>query len=348
MLIGEWTKHTFIFKTPGGTSRGVLKTKPSWIIKLYDDNNPTITGYGECSIIPNLSIDDIPDFENQLNNIINTIDFTHKTIPNYLPAIQFGIQTALLDLKNGGSFKLFNSSFTSGDSGILLNGLIWMGTIEYMKTQIKQKLEQGFRCLKLKIGALNTSDELSLLKKLRDEFSSDILEIRVDANGAFSPKNAPFILNKLHKLKIHSIEQPIKQKQWDEMKTLCHNTPLPIALDEELIGISDESIMSQMILHIKPQFIIIKPGLLGGFNISDKWINIANECHTGWWITSALEGNIGLNAIAQWTATKKTTIPQGLGTGQVFSNNITSPLEIHKSILYYNPLKNWDLSLIKL
>lgn len=340
MYKAVWIKHILNFKTPGSTSRGILKTKPSWIIKIYNHNNPNIFGLGECSIIPNLSIDDKLDFEKHLTKFLAEADINNPLLDQF-PSIRFALETALIDLKNNGRRLLFDTDFTKSKTGIPINGLIWMGSIDFMKTQIKQKLDAGFNCLKLKIGALNINEELELLRQIRKDFSPETLEIRVDANGAFHPKKALAILNKLNKYKLHSIEQPIKQRQWNEMKELCKLTPIPIALDEELIGIMKENTMDDLLSYINPQYIILKPGLIGGFQISDRWIELADNKNIKWWITSALESNIGLNAIAQWTSSKNTNMPQGLGTGQLFTNNIPSPLEIKKDKLYYSSNKKW-------
>ena len=350
MLQANQIKHTLKFKTPGGTSRGILTTKPSWLIKLYDDDNPKIAGIGECSIIPGLSFDDHPELETQLNTILNKINHNHDIIGEELkqyPSIRFGLETAKLDLKSGGNKIIYQSEFTDGLKGIPINGLIWMGSVDDMKSQIRVKLDQGYKCLKLKIGAININDELDLIKSIRKEFSENLLELRVDANGAFTENNVNQILENLSNHQIHSIEQPIKQGQWHLMSELCRNTPIPIALDEELIGISDFSQMNNLLQTIMPQYIIIKPGLLGGFSISDEWIKLADKYQIGWWITSALESNIGLNAIAQYTYTKHSNLYQGLGTGQLFTNNFSSPLEIRNSSLYYNPDLNWDISFLE-
>ncbi len=338
MLKASLHPHKLIFKQPGGTSRGVLNTKMSWYIQVWDVEKPEIKGLGECSILPQLSPDDKPELEDKLTwccrHINDILPNYHHAIKDW-PAIRFAMEMALTDLKNGGKQILFPSDFTLGKQPIHINGLIWMGPIDEMVHRVEEKLMAGFSCLKLKIGALDFNKELTLLKSLRQRFSPDQLELRVDANGAFSPQNALEILDDLAALDIHSIEQPIKSGQWDAMAALCEKTPVPIALDEELIGFHDESLRRQMLSTIKPQYIILKPSLTGGFASSQNWIDLANEMNIGWWVTSALEGNIGLNAIAQWTATLHNTMPQGLGTGQVFTNNVLSPLMVDKGFLYY-------------
>ncbi len=344
MYKAAFTKHTLKFKIPGATSRGVLKTKHSWYVSVWKDEKPEVKGIGEASIITKLSIDDRPDFEEKLEWSVQNINSFYnwkQTELDDFPSIKFALEMAFLDLKNGGKHILFESDFTKGKSGIYINGLIWMGSYEFMRKQIAEKIEAGFRCIKLKIGAINFEEELSLLKMIRSEFKEDQLELRLDANGAFSAEEALNKLQILSQLGIHSIEQPIQQNQWEEMAKLCSITPIPIALDEELIGLKPEEI-EQMLETINPQYIILKPSLLGGFEASENIIAIAEKRNIRWWVTSALEANIGLNAIAQWTYTLNNALPQGLGTGQVFSNNITSPLEIQNAKLFYNPIKNWD------
>jgi len=349
MLKATVKKHTFIFKQPGGTSRGVLTNKDSWYLIVYNTEDPGCIGIGECSLIKRLSIDDRPDFEKKLSDVANNInDFNNGLIKGLddFPAIRFGLETAMLDLITGGKRVIFNTDFTNGKKGIDINGLIWMGSYNFMRRQIIEKIEGGYRCIKLKIGAINFEDELKLLKLIRKDFNENELEIRVDANGAFNPEVALEKLKRLSEFHLHSIEQPIKQRMWNEMAKLCERTPLPIALDEELIGISSEAEMKNMIETIQPQYIILKPGLLGGFKKSNAFIKLADENKIGWWVTSALEGNIGLNAIAQWTATLKNPMPQGLGTGQLFSNNVDSPLFIRKAKLYFDKTREWNLSKI--
>ncbi len=254
------------------------------------------------------------------------------------------METALIDLKNQEQQGiLFPSNFTSGTKGITINGLIWMGEKQFMFDQIKSKIESGYRCIKLKIGAISFAEEIALLDYIRSQFSASDIEIRVDANGAFMPKTALEKLNKLATFDLHSIEQPIKQGQEDEMAKLCELTPLPIALDEELIGIHTIDEKSKLLSTIQPQYIILKPSLVGGLAASEEWITIAENQNIDWWATSALESNIGLNAISQWVFTKSNPMPQGLGTGQLFINNIDSPLYLKADELYYNPITQWQI-----
>ena len=348
MLTASFQKHTLIFKKPGGTSRGILTSKDSWFIILKDENQKT--GIGECSIIRGLSIDDRPDFELKLEEVCRKIE----NFQNYLdtglaefPAIRFGLETALKDLETGGKQILFPSEFTNGEIGIPINGLIWMGTFSEMKEQIISKIENGFRCLKLKIGAINFAEEISLLKMIRKEFSANELEIRVDANGAFAVGEVLEKLQKLSALEIHSIEQPIRAGQVNEMAKICEISPIPVALDEELIGLKNKQEMQQLLAEIKPQYVILKPSLLGGFSKSKEIIEAANKMNIAWWATSALEANIGLNAIAQWVFTFHNQMPQGLGTGQLFENNIPSPLLIKNANLHHGSQNQWNLDLLK-
>jgi len=340
MLQASYQPYIFKFNFPSGTSRGILTKKPSWFIKVSHTQNPTIVGTGEVSIIPDLSPETPAEIESKLNALILApqlfADTLNESFAGY-PAVRFGFETALLDLASGGKQELFPSEFTRGEKGIKINGLIWMGQKEQMLQQIKEKIEQGFSCIKIKVGAIDFNDELSLLQAIRNEFGAQALEIRLDANGAFETKDALEKLRLLSKLYIHSIEQPIKQGQFEAMRNLCRITPIPIALDEELIGIERHRLKVEMVEYIRPQYIILKPSLIGGLDQTKIWSQIAEEQKIGWWITSALEGNIGLNAIAQWTYLNGSNMPQGLGTGQVFSNNLPSSLVIIRDELW---LKN--------
>ncbi len=344
MISATFHKYILHFKIPSGTSRGVLKTKETWFLVLEKDGKK---GFGECGLFRGLSIDDRPDFEQKLQWVCQRInlgldDLLLKTIE--FPSIQIGLEQAFLSLQSNSSFELFPSKFSESNRGIDINGLIWMGDKQFMKNQIKERIQRGFRCIKMKIGAIDFQTELSLLKTIRKEFSVDDIQLRVDANGAFTPLEAPVKLAMLSKYDIHSIEQPIQQHQIQEMASLCENTPIPIALDEELIGIFDRFQKNKILQTIQPQFIILKPTLVGGFKGSQEWIDMAKKFNIGWWITSALESNIGLNAIAQWTYTLKNKMPQGLGTGSLFTNNFESPLEINNGYLYYNKKKDWNIN----
>ena len=341
MLSAEIFYHNLNFRIPGGTSRGILKNKPTWYIKIYHNDNPSIFGLGECGPIQGLSIEPADKMMDQLKKVQESINDLSSLDLSLFPSINFGIENALKDLKNGGKRIIFQNSFLQGKP-IKINGLIWMGDKYFMINQIKSKIEKGFSCLKLKIGSIDFKEEISILKNIRKQFSSKILEIRVDANGAFSSKNVLQKLDTLGKLEIHSIEQPIAVNQWDYLKEICEKSPIPIALDEELIQLKKEK--NEFIKYISPQYLVLKPTLIGGFEATKKWINIAEENNINWWVTSALESNVGLSAIAQFCANYPLILPQGLGTGQLFSNNIPSPLEIKGENIFYNENKTWDLS----
>jgi len=346
-MLARHTTLNLQFKFPAGTSRGVLLHKPSSFLILEKDG---FKGIGECSTIPDLSIDPQETYSTKLDEVCRLLNSGCEPdsidLSTY-PSIAFGLETALLDLKANGSKCLFPSSFTEGETGIPINGLVWMGDKAFMKKQIREKIEAGYHCIKLKVGAIDFETELEILSGLRQQFSPTDIELRLDANGAFNPNDALEKLDKLSKFNIHSIEQPIRQGQFEAMAELCRISPIPIVLDEELIGVKPAD--KEFILEkIKPAYIILKPSLIGGFKESEEWIRLAEKHNVGWWITSALEANIGLNAIAQWTATLNSNMPQGLGTGQLYHNNIPSPLEIRDAKLYYNIATDWDLSSILL
>lgn len=355
----SFRKYDLQFKRPSGTSRGVLTSKTSWFIEITD-NTSNRKGTGECSVIPGLS----PDFSNE-NQYESMLDFVaselHKLLSeveslesfqlqgNYIfrsnrisgfletlvdfPSIVFGIETALLDFFKETEGILFDNSFSRGEHFIPINGLIWMGDVSFMQEQIEMKLKDGYNTIKMKIGAIDTESELSLLAGIRERFNGNEITLRVDANGAFSKESALPILEKLRDLKIHSIEQPIAKGNWSAMKELCRLNIVPIALDEELIGINDTSDKIKLLDEIQPQFIILKPSLHGGIAGSFEWIQLAKERNIDWWMTSALESSIGLNAIAQFTGEFDVKIPQGLGTGGLYTNNLLTDLVIEKGQL---------------
>ncbi|CAM1364093.1 O-succinylbenzoate synthase [Tenacibaculum litoreum] len=345
MIKATCHKYLLNFKQASGTSRGVLRTKETWFLILEREGKK---GFGECGLFRGLSADDKPNYEEKLHWVCNNINSgLEKLLPELIefPSIQFGLEQAFLSLESNKPFELFPSDFTEGKQQISINGLIWMGDKAFMQQQIKDKLQQGFTTIKMKIGAIDFDTEIALLKSIRKEFSAKEIELRVDANGAFLPKNALEKLQRLSELELHSIEQPIKQGQWQEMASLCEKTPLPIALDEELIGVFSSEEKEKCIATIQPQYIILKPSLVGGFKGSNEWIQIASNHNAGNWITSALESNIGLNAIAQWTYTLNNPLPQGLGTGSLFTNNFESPLEVSNGSLGYNTNKNWHFNI---
>lgn len=340
-----YKKYILEFKRPSGTSRGILKTKETWFIILEEEGRQ---GIGECGILRTLSIDDVPEYEKVLQwtclNIHLGLDELLQELVQY-PSIQYGLEQAFLSLQSADRFELFPSSFTQENKGININGLVWMGDKAFMKSQIQDKLNQGFSCIKMKIGAIDFETELDLLKSIRKEFSKEDIELRVDANGAFTPDNALEKLKRLSEFDLHSIEQPIKQGQFNEMARLCEATPLAIALDEELIGVFSVTDKQKVLQTIQPQYIILKPSLVGGFKGSKEWIDLATDLGISNWITSALESNVGLNAISQWTYMLNNSMPQGLGTGSLYTNNIESPLEVKNGHLYYNNELNWNFNI---
>jgi o-succinylbenzoate synthase len=339
-----YKKYILNFKRPSGTSRGVITKKETWFLILEANGK---IGIGECGILRTLSIDDRSDYEEKLQWVCQNIDLGKDILWDALmefPSIQFGVEMAFLSLQSKTPFDLFPSEFTEGKKNMLINGLVWMGEEYFMKTQIEEKLTQGFSCIKLKIGAIDFEKELGLLRFIRQNFDSKTIEIRVDANGAFSSNEALIKLNQLVEFKLHSIEQPINANQVQEMKKLCQQTPFPIALDEELIGVFGIENKRKLLEEIQPQYIILKPSLVGGFKGTLEWISIAESLNIGWWITSALESNIGLNAITQFTFTLNNPMPQGLGTGGLYTNNFDCPLEIEKGNIQYSIIKKWDTS----
>ena len=342
----EIIPKTLHFKQPAGTSRGVYTTRNVWYIVITDQENPKHFGVGECAPLPALSCDDVPEYLDVLTKTSRLLEENLKTnLENALtsleeleayPSIRFGVETALAHYQ-ARSLQFWHTPFSKGKEGIPINGLIWMGNFDEMYQRIEEKMQQGFRCIKLKIGAIDLEKELELLAHIRKHFTSEQIELRVDANGAFSPTDALDKLKQLSEYQLHSIEQPIRACQWQEMAELCKNTPLPIALDEELIGINNRQQKIELLDTIQPQYIILKPSLHGGIGGSEEWIELAAERGIGSWVTSALESNIGLNAIAQWTATLMPTLPQGLGTGMLFTDNIDYPLHIEGDCLWFDP-----------
>jgi O-succinylbenzoate synthase len=344
-MLASYHKYILNFKRPSGTSRGVMTEKETWFIVLEQDGKK---GIGECGILRGLSIDDRPDYEEKLKWTCANIHLGKDLLWDALlefPSIQFGVEMAFQSLASETPFLLFPSSFTNGTKSIAINGLVWMGSAVFMKQQIEEKLADGFRCIKLKIGAIDFDKELQLLRYIRQHFTPEQVEIRVDANGAFGSNEALCKLNQLSEFILHSIEQPIKKNNTDSMAELCKTTPFPIALDEELIGVFTTTEKEELLLKIKPQYIILKPSFVGGFRGTQEWISLAERHNIGWWITSALESNIGLNAIAQWTFTLNNLMPQGLGTGALYTNNFDCPLQVSQGQLWYSNELNWDLDI---
>lgn len=329
-------RYILQFKRPAGTSRGVLTEKPTWLLTIEHNGR---RGIGECSPLPGLSIDDISDYERSkllwtCAHISLGKEALWEQLKSY-PSIQFGVEQAFLSLEAKQEGVLFPSPFTEGQVPIPINGLIWMGDKDYMQQQIREKLSQGFHCIKMKIGAIDFETEYALLKGIRQQYAPSDIELRVDANGAFSPLEALEKLKRLSDLEIHSIEQPIRAGQYEQMAHLCEASPLPIALDEELIGVACPERKKEILQWIRPAYIILKPSLIGGYKGSEEWIDLAEKQGIGWWVTSALEGNVGLSAIAQWTYTLKNPLPQGLGTGSLYTNNFPSSLEVKNGGLWW-------------
>lgn len=346
-ITAHWKKYRLQFNKPAGTSRGTYHYRDTWFLLL--NNKLGKTGIGECAPLPELSCDATSQFEPMLDYVCANINQAQALLQQALldfPSIRFGLEMALLDLQQGGHRQLFNSDFTQGVKGITTNGLIWMGNKEDMAQQIENKMAMGFQCIKMKIGNLDMQQEFSLLQHIRQRFDASQLELRVDANGAYRPQQAQQVLHKLAELKIHSIEQPIRQGQQHQMADLCREEIVDIALDEELIGVNQPKQMAQLLDTIKPQAIVLKPSLHGGIAGCQRWIKLADERNIYWWLTSALESNIGLNAIAQWSAHLGVTRPQGLGTGGLFTNNLSSPLTMQGEQLCFSRKAKWQLNKI--
>lgn len=337
-------KYVLNFKQASGTSRGILTDKETWFIVLEKDGKK---GIGECGILRGLSADDRPDYEEKLKWTCENIHLGAQKLWEELvefPSIQFGIEMAFLSLKSENPFVLFPSDFTKFVKSIPINGLVWMGDEAFMKAQIQTKIDEGFSCVKLKIGAIDFDTEIDLLRFIRVNFDENQIEIRVDANGAFSKNEALNKINQITGFKIHSIEQPIKKNNADTMSVLCRNSQIPIALDEELIGVFLMQEKEELLLKIRPQFIVLKPSFIGGIRGTLEWISLAEKLNIGWWITSALESNIGLNAIAQFTFLQNNLMPQGLGTGSLYTNNFDAPLTVSEGQLWYDSNKEWKIN----
>ncbi|WP_290384626.1 o-succinylbenzoate synthase [uncultured Duncaniella sp.] len=338
-----WCKYRLDFRFTAITSREQMRQKDTYYIRLADSESDNICGLGEAGLFRGLSCDDRPDYEQKLAEVCENID-RYAARPSLLadwPSIRFAVETAVRDLSNGGRRIICPSPWTAGKETIVINGLVWMGDSNLMRERIATKLAEGFGCVKIKIGGINFDDEVGLLRFIRQEAPG--IQLRLDANGAFTPANALDRLNRLAEFDIHSLEQPIKAGQWTEMRNICQSSPIPIALDEELIGITTKARKEMMLDEIRPQFIVLKPTLTGGIESSEEWIRLAGERGCGWWVTSALESNIGLNTIAQWTATLDSKMAQGLGTGQLYDNNIPSPLTLHGERLSYSPEDEWEI-----
>ena len=351
-LLASFTKKVFHFNFTARTSRGRMNDRTSWFIKVWDESKPDVYGIGECAPLPGLSIDAKPDYEEVLQRVIDAIPSLslrsnsllkdiRTLVPTGYPSIVFGLETAMIDLRNGGERIIFKNSFIESKP-IPINGLVWMGDLDVMLQQASIKIDDGFRCIKIKVGGLNFEKECDILHYIRKKYFREDIELRLDANGSFKPEEALYKLNDLSRFKIQSIEQPIKPGR-PEMEELCRKSPIPIVLDEELIGVDSVEDKKKLLESIKPQFIIIKPSLIGGIQSSEEWISIAEAQGINWWMTSALESNIGLNAICQFTANYQVNVPQGLGTGTLYDDNFQSPLEVVKGEIVFNPKLSWDL-----
>jgi o-succinylbenzoate synthase len=335
-----YRKYQLHFKNPVLTSRGELKVKNGYFLEIHESGK---TGIGECSFIEGLSIDKLDRYEEALDDLCKDFETDNGEIITDLemfPSIAFAVECAFLDYQNGGRRIIFPGDFVKGNSPIPINGLVWMGKKNFMHQQIRQKLRAGFRCIKIKVGAIDFTEEANLLKSIRNEFDPTVTEIRLDANGAFTGKDVFGKLEALAKYGIHSIEQPVKAGQYNLMKEVCSKSPIPVALDEELIGMPANE-RNHLLSWMSPHHIILKPSILGGFAICNKWIDLAESKGIGWWVTSALESNIGLSALAQWVSTKENSRVHGLGTGELYKNNIPSPLFISNGCLGYNPNTPW-------
>jgi o-succinylbenzoate synthase len=347
-LQADYWKKTFQFNFKARTSRGLMRDKTSWFVRVYDQADPSTVGIGECGPLPGLSIDATPAFEETLAYTLEKvpglsrpdIEALDKIVSPGNPSIMFGLETAFLDLMNGGKRVIYRNKFVEGTERIPINGLVWMGDMDFMMNQINEKIALGFRCIKLKVGGLDFDRECDVLSYIRKRYYKENITIRLDANGAFKTDDVLFKLAEMSKFNIQSIEQPIKPGL-PEMEELCRKSLIPVAFDEELIGVKTASEKITMLDSLKPHYIILKPTLHGGFRQCGEWITLAEARGVGWWITSALESNIGLNAISQFTANYPVKIHQGLGTGAIYADNFTSPLTVEAGSIFFNPLDGW-------
>ncbi|MEW5956225.1 MAG: o-succinylbenzoate synthase [Chloroflexota bacterium] len=347
--LASYKKYTLRFKKPAGTSRGTLRQKTVFFIRLADRRRPDRLGLGECAPWPGLSPDDRPDFEAKLAGVCDALNRGQSPTELDLagwPALAFGLETAWLDWQHGGSRRLFENDFSRRGQPLPIHGLIWMGSPEEMLHQVQRKVSQGHTCLKLKIGALDFAAECAVLADIRRRYPPDQIELRLDANGAFAPEIALERLTGLAQFHIHAIEQPIKPGHWPAMAALCAHSPIKIALDEELIGVTSLAGKRELLATIEPHYLVLKPALLGGLASAETWIALAQELGSGWWVNSALESNIGLNALCQWTSSLNPTMVQGLGSGQLYTNNIPSPIKPSGGALIYDHALAWDVSAI--
>lgn len=344
------SKRVFNFAFKARTSRGPMKDKTSWFLRMENDASPGISGWGECGPLPGLSVDFSKDFGISLGDLVRKINESsfskhdeakiRKIVPANFPSVLFGVETALMDLRNGGRRVVYQNSFREGKP-IPINGLVWMGDMDFMMDQVNTKISQGFSCIKLKVGGLDFDRECDILHYIRRRYYRDNIVIRLDANGAFKTDDVLYKLGELAKFQVHSIEQPIRPGL-GEMEELCRKSPIPVAFDEEMIGVFDRDSKTALLKKLKPQFIVLKPTLHGGLQGCDEWISIAESMGIGWWITSALESSIGLNAICQFTANYNPVIPQGLGTGVIYTNNVIAPLSVKGGSILWDPAGVWE------
>lgn len=347
VITASYTKYPLTFKKPAGTSRGYLYHQENFFVRLTDSANADCFGLGECGPLVGLSVDDRSDFEAQLARICTEINqgriIDDLSLDDF-PSIAFGLEAAHLDLQHGGNRQLFETPFSRGKTTLPTHGLIWMADKEGLLNQIQQKIKAGFTCIKLKVGALDFEEECAVLNTIRQVCPPAQIELRLDANGAFSPESAIAKLETLAQFDIQAIEQPIKPGQWRALANLCANSPIAIALDEELIGIKTDADRRALLETTRPQYLVLKPMLIGGFSAADRWIKLAESLGIGWWVNSALEANIGLNAIAQWASSLKSELTHGLGTGQLYTNNISAPIRLTGNGLIYDHDIAWDIS----
>ena len=353
MLVLAYQRRALRFNFPARTSRGALTEHVAYYLRLHDTRQPEVVGWGEAAPLAGLSVDYGPDFEARVGELCERVSKASLTeltpvqaaelVPAHLPALRFALETAALDLAGGGQHQLYANAFAQGQVGLPINGLVWMGDAAFMRAQIQQKLAAGYTCLKLKIGALDFATELALLTEIRAEAGADQLVLRVDANGAWTSEEALRKLEELAQFDIHSVEQPVAAGHWPEMVQVCRHSPIPVALDEELIGITDPHQQEKLLLELQPAYVVLKPTLLGGHAATRHWISLARQHNLGWWITSALESNVGLNAVAQLTGEYDLAgFAQGLGTGQLYHNNVAAPLRIQAGRLHYEPAGTWE------
>ena len=347
MLRARWIEHTLHPHFSLGTSKGTINDRIVWYLIAWDDARPDVMGIGEAALFPGHSKEFPADVRTKLVELCaRTDDWRHRLITDLVdvPSVRFAVEQCMRDLAVSGTKELFPSEFLVGRSTLPINGLVWMGDKATMRDRIREQIDGGNTCVKMKIGAIGITDELELLSAVRKEFSAADLTLRVDANGAFDALNVMDVLEQLAALDVHSIEQPVAPGLYEMMEELCARSPIPIALDEDLIGLNRRDLKADLLDHVRPAYIVLKPSLVGGWQAAQEWIDLANERNIRWWVTSALESSIGLNAIAQWVATLGVTMPQGLGTGKVYANNIPSPLLAERGQLRYRPEVAWDLS----